>query len=512
MTVQHEVSMNGLNRQARAAVTLARLTGWTMFANRKQTMITLFDPTHTHKVVVPYGSINASRADSILRQIARHTPPGALVKILADRHDMRDDPDAASVVALLGPSVVNAVLDTVETWDEIPASVHGMIPANHAVRRLPGGPDYQRPREPEPEVETTDGDYIEAPYQGRVGDGVEAFVWVYPGGRTEYVCKSHPEPQVFRSVNALNGHGRLHGTDRTKPAPQRWVQPTGTHVCPECERTFTRTTGLGAHRWRAHGVKGGSASAERYRSGRETQQVAGTESVAESESMTGRQIAVRVHGTEMARVPWAARRGSGGHAGSGVMYESQIVDQVTYADGHVGYICKGCEEYASDHAMSVARHGGATHPGLATRDEVVQFRVPDYEPSGQKRHHNPRLQHVITEALDAIEAWQAMTADELAQAISDFMMENKPDVAPAEPLTDAEILTRIVRLVDRGQYAQLQQAVDSLSGQVRDLSETIDGQGNVVRELEGDRDQALARVQSLVAERTALREMLEPLP
>lgn len=520
MTIQQDVSMSGLSTSVRRAVTIARMTGWTMKANQKQTMMTLYDPTHTHKVVVPYGSVNAGRAESILRQVFRYTPRRELIGILADRRDVTDDPDAATVVALLGPTLLDAALDTVESWDEIPPTVQKMIPAKHAVRRLPGGPDYQRPRDPDPahpawvgplpggETEAAIEGCVETPYEGRTPAGIEAYVWSYGDGRTEYVCKAHPEPQVFRSLQALNGHGRSHGTDPTKPLPlrgqQAHVATAGAYQCSVCDRTFGKSTALGAHRWRAHGIRGESASAEKYRAARDEK--------ASQEEMAGRQIAVRVHGAEMARVPWAARRGSGGGAGPGTMYQSPVVDQVTYADGHIGFVCKGCDDYVSDHPQSVARHAGQVHPGLANQAEVVQFHVPDYEPSGMKQRTNPRLQHVITEALDAIAGWQQMTADELAHAISEHIMENKPDSVPAEPLTDAEILTRIVRLVDRGQYAQLQQAVDSLSGQVRELAESEERRSDEVLDAMQERDRALARVQALIEERAALRDMLAVAP
>lgn len=43
---------------------------------------------------------------------------------------------------------------------------------------------------------------------------------------------------------------------------------TDSHLCPECGRAFSRPQSLGAHRNRAHGVKGSSDSAKRARSER----------------------------------------------------------------------------------------------------------------------------------------------------------------------------------------------------------------------------------------------------
>ena len=44
---------------------------------------------------------------------------------------------------------------------------------------------------------------------------------------------------------------------------------SGAFVCPECGRSFSRAAALGAHRNRAHGVAGQSATARQNRSGRQ---------------------------------------------------------------------------------------------------------------------------------------------------------------------------------------------------------------------------------------------------
>jgi uncharacterized C2H2 Zn-finger protein len=52
-------------------------------------------------------------------------------------------------------------------------------------------------------------------------------------------------------------------TSKRAGAPKTATKKTGTEefVCPECGRTFGRAAALGAHRSRAHGVKGRSSRA-----------------------------------------------------------------------------------------------------------------------------------------------------------------------------------------------------------------------------------------------------------
>jgi chromosome segregation ATPase len=105
-----------------------------------------------------------------------------------------------------------------------------------------------------------------------------------------------------------------------------------------------------------------------------------------------------------------------------------------------------------------------------------------------------------------------MTPTELAEAIAEFVAENRPDYVPHDPLTDAEVLERIVRLVDRGQYAHLQTAVGDLSHQLADMAAQVEMATQDIAELEKDRDEAIAQRQALISERQALRDMLEVIP
>jgi hypothetical protein len=515
--------LRGLTHSARTAAALARLTGWSLTANNKRTMLEMWNPSHEHKVIVPYGSVNAHRAGSILKQVIRYTPMKDMAAVVFGGEDLREDDDAAEVVATLGPILIETYLEAAETWADLPEELHRFIPPDHAVRRLPGGPDYERPV-PEPDSElarelaTITPEYTEV----RMDNITSADVWARintTNGTTEYLCKSHDEPRVFASLMAVTGHLKSHGAN-AKPS-KRKAKPAGPGelVCPECGKGFTRAQGLGAHRRRTHGVLGESTSAENWRKlhGKDAEaptlrQVRVvdpvTAEVDQANIMSGQAIAARIHGAPVARVHWAARE-TGKEGQPGKMYESAAVDLVTYADGHIGYVCQHCEAFASDNPRAVSAHAAQAHPGQSEQKGQPHFDVPQYEESGIRRsHRDTRLQHVITEALDTIQDWQAMTPTEVAVAITDYIADNRPERQPAEPLTDQEVLERIVRLVDRGQYASLQQSITDLSGQIADLSQRIDTDSDTINELEHDRDEALRRAEVLAAERTALREML----
>jgi hypothetical protein len=377
-----------------------------------------------------------------------------------------------------------------------------------------------RDRTPEPEPEVTP-EHVERDLRPeftevKMDSITSADVWARintTNGTTEYLCKSHDEARVFTSLAAVTGHLKSHSA-KAKPSKSKAVKPAGPgeFACPECGKGFKATRFLAAHRYRSHGIEGTSKSSKNR--GRNREQVAELRfdpveaEVEQTNIMSGQQIAVRVHGAPVARVHWAARE-SGKEGQPGKMYESAAVDLVTYADGHIGYVCQHCAEFASDNPRAVSAHAAQQHPGESEQKSQPHFTVPEYEESGIRRpHRDTRLQHVITEALDTIADWQAMTPTEVAVAITDYIADNRPERQPAEPLTDQEVLERIVRLVDRGQYASLQQAITDMSGQIADLSERIDKDSDVINELEHDRDEALRRAEVLAAERTALREML----
>jgi len=507
--------LRGLTHSARTAAALARLTGWSLTANNKRTMLEMWNPSHEHKVIVPYGSVNAHRAGSILKQVIRYTPMKDMAAVVFGGEDLREDDDAAEVVATLGPILIETYLEAAETWADLPEELHRFIPPDHAVRRLPGGPDYERPV-PEPDSElarelaTITPEYTEV----RMDNITSADVWARintTNGTTEYLCKSHDEPRVFPSLMSVTGHLKSH---RNKPRKRPAVKPAGPgeFECPECGNGFKATRFLGAHRYRAHGIKGTSKSATPDDRRKDAEEAPTSQQVRVVEPpvniMSGQAIAARVHGTPVARVHWAARE-TGKEGQPGKMYESAAVDLVTYADGHIGYVCQHCEAFASDNPRAVSAHAAQAHPGQSEQKGQPHFDVPQYEESGIRRsHRDTRLQHVITEALDTIQDWQAMTPTEVAVAITDYIADNRPERQPAEPLTDQEVLERIVRLVDRGQYASLQQSITDLSGQIADLSQRIDTDSDTINELEHDRDEALRRAEVLAAERTALREML----
>jgi len=67
-----------------------------------------------------------------------------------------------------------------------------------------------------------------------------------------------------RGTQSTSGRATRSTTARKQSsasATAKTASTTGAYKCPECGRTFSRPAALGAHRRRAHGVPGASASA-----------------------------------------------------------------------------------------------------------------------------------------------------------------------------------------------------------------------------------------------------------
>jgi hypothetical protein len=273
---------------------------------------------------------------------------------------------------------------------------------------------------------------------------------------------------------------------RLERGPEPEPPPDGVFVCPECGREFTRSVWLGAHRWRAHGVEGQS---ERTLADRRRKQKA-----------EARVAAVKDPGglEEIARQPWTAHRG-GRSGGSGRMYPSPVVDEVTLLGGVVVYGCRFCDRVAAKPA-SIARHAAQAHKDRK-HGPPQTFPVPVYEPTDQHRRPSSRLRSDVLMALDLIEGWREMDAEALSLRIAEVIAENKPDAAPPVPLTDAEVLARIVALVDRGQYAELQSSLHRLQTEVEAKAEALAQAQEEVSEVRTEAER-------LRSERQALRELL----
>jgi hypothetical protein len=228
---------------------------------------------------------------------------------------------------------------------------------------------------------------------------------------------------------------------------------------------------------------------------------------AKAHAATAKQAADRkARVTEVTRIPWLAKKGSGQGEGVGRVYSHEFVDEVTYADGTVEYECNICHEFTREKGRPVAQHVGSAHKDRKRTQAVethvtTEYPPPEYRyPSGHHAHRrSPKLRTEVLSALDTIENWHLLSREELATQIEERIMEGRPERQPTEPLTDAEVLARIAMLLDRGQFDQMRQEVNVLTQQVVALT--------------GERDEAVvsAEVATAAAERarTNLRTFKE---
>jgi len=185
------------------------------------------------------------------------------------------------------------------------------------------------------------------------------------------------------------------------------------------------------------------------------------------------------------------------------MYESLVVEEVTYADGSKSYKCSRCD-YTNSNPRSVASHTKA-HPKLELQDKRV-FVTTQYEPSGivrgEGRPRHPRLTADILMALDHIGDHTTLSRVDLAERLAEAILENRPEREPAAPLTDAEIIQRIGFLLDRGQFARLNEQVTSLTDSVVALEAEVEQARAHAEEAEA---RAVRRSQDI----TALRQLID---
>lgn len=187
--------------------------------------------------------------------------------------------------------------------------------------------------------------------------------------------------------------------------------------------------------------------------------------------------------------PWMARL-AGKASGRGLMYPSPVVVERHWSDGTVDYRCTH-SDYTSPKPRSVASHAGKSHAGKGQHE--APRRVNDYAPSGIV-HPSRRLVADLTRALDAVPDWKDLDAATLAERLAEVITASREPSLPTEPLTDAEVLNRIVTLVDRGRLAEATGQVSAMSIALAEVNKELDA--------------ARAEAQRLHDERAALRELL----
>lgn len=177
--------------------------------------------------------------------------------------------------------------------------------------------------------------------------------------------------------------------------------------------------------------------------------------------------------TLVSSTPWMVRRG-GVDGGNGRMYESPNVIHEVYSDGSESYRCRHCR-YSNENPRSVSGHAARSkgHPRAEADHQVLPVR--NYEATDITRQVSPnrRLVADLTAALDSIEGWASLDASALAQLVVTRMDENRPDRAPAEPLSADQVLDRISALVDNGRLAEMHQQIARLTEHIANLTEQV---------------------------------------
>jgi len=165
--------------------------------------------------------------------------------------------------------------------------------------------------------------------------------------------------------------------------------------------------------------------------------------------------------------PWLARKG-GKDGGGGVVYESPVVNVVTYSDGTETFKCRFCD-VTSDNPRSISGHSNRGHSAEVKqipRDQPL-LRTDHYEASDITRPTRAaitRLANDLVAALDGVEAWQAMDASDLAHTLARRVVEGRPEQHHStEPLTAEQVLSRITSLVDNGRVADLNHQIETMA-------------------------------------------------
>jgi hypothetical protein len=188
------------------------------------------------------------------------------------------------------------------------------------------------------------------------------------------------------------------------------------------------------------------------------------EAVPDTVSEQEQEVEATPERTIVSERPWLARRG-GSEGKGGRVYESRGVLVVTFSDGTESYKCKFCD-VMNDNPRSVKMHAAQKHPQNKPQSEAALLRTDHYEKSDvtqPNRRAITRLAHDLTAALDTVESWQAMDATELADVLAHRIVEARPEAHhSSEPLTDEQVLRRIVALVDNGQVATLNRQIEGM--------------------------------------------------
>jgi hypothetical protein len=192
--------------------------------------------------------------------------------------------------------------------------------------------------------------------------------------------------------------------------------------------------------------------------------------------------------------PWLAHKGHGKDGGT--RYESEAVLQLLHRNGDVSFACakEGCD-YASDNPRGVAVHYGKTHTAKgevppASQDNGLTV-DPEYTEPILQRDYRPTDRLIAALAAVLAKLNGHGTDQEKAEEILRWFHERpalEPTTRPDVPLTDADILFRIRRLVSPGVQEALQSAQTDLEAVKIERDLALAQLAKVSRDLEGIKD------------------------
>jgi hypothetical protein len=171
----------------------------------------------------------------------------------------------------------------------------------------------------------------------------------------------------------------------------------------------------------------------------------------------------------------------------GKRYPSHAVIERRWSDGAIDYECADHCGFIRDDPISVSRHYGAAHtrgrgPNQdSKRNADTHVLDPNYE-AGPPRgpHHEQRVMKLSVRLQRILRELDLRTncdnPEWIAQRIAERLVPERDDVDPTtgQPLTAEQIIDRIRRMIDQGEYVQLRDQVTTLSAQNTELTKAVE--------------------------------------
>jgi hypothetical protein len=182
------------------------------------------------------------------------------------------------------------------------------------------------------------------------------------------------------------------------------------------------------------------------------------------------EVSVRVAAYVVRQQPWLAHRSPA--EGGGIRYSSKAVLERRWSDGRVDYKCSRCD-YRNENPKSVATHYGRSkdHPAVGEDEGFVRDAQYTSPLSTREAARVTRWQHRLERAMAGLDRESDDFVRELAERLVD-----QTEYTPAtdrEPLTAEQVLDRVRRLVDTGEYVAAQERTAELELELETIRATV---------------------------------------